>query len=100
MQFLKTLFWMAVAVVVALFAWVNWNPVTLNLWGDLQADVKIPVLLALSFALGFLPPFLFLRGRLWSARRRIEALERSVAPPLAAPPPVTTRPVSKADPAE
>lgn len=80
MQFLKTLFWMAVAVVVALFAWVNWTPVTLSLWGDLQADVKIPVLVALVFVLGFLPPFIILRGRLWSARRRIEALERSVAP--------------------
>ena len=81
MQFLKTLFWMAVAVIVALFAWVNWNPVTLNLWGDLQADVKIPVLLLLALILGFLPPFVILRGKLWSARRRIEALERSLAPP-------------------
>ena len=79
MQFLKTLFWMAVAVIVALFAWVNWNPVTLNLWGNLQADVKIPVLLGAAFVLGFLPPFLILRGRLWSARRRIDALERNVA---------------------
>ncbi|MEO6360908.1 MAG: LapA family protein [Sphingomicrobium sp.] len=80
MQFLKTLFWMAVAVIVALFAWVNWNPVTLNLWGNLQADVKIPVLLAVAFALGFIPPFVILRGRLWSAQRRIEALERSHSP--------------------
>ena len=83
MQFLKTLFWMAVAVVVALFAWVNWNPVTLNLWGDLQADIKIPVLLLAVLILGFLPPFIILRGKLWSARRRIEALERSMAPPPA-----------------
>lgn len=80
MQFLKTLFWMAVAVIVALFAWVNWNPVTLNLWGNLQADVKIPALLAAAFVLGFLPPFLILRGRLWAARRRMDALERNVAP--------------------
>lgn len=86
MQFLKTLFWMAVAVIVALFAWVNWNPVTLNLWGDLQADVKIPVLLAVAVLLGFLPPFLIFRGRLWSAHRRIEALERSVGNAPAAEP--------------
>ncbi|MEO5774653.1 MAG: LapA family protein [Sphingomicrobium sp.] len=85
MQFLKTLFWMAVAVIVALFAWVNWNPVTLNLWSDLQADVKIPLLIAVVFLLGFVPTFLILRGRLWSARRRIEALERSVAPPAVEP---------------
>lgn len=95
MQFLKTLFWMAVAVIVALFAWINWNPVTLNLWGDLQADVKIPVLLGLIFVLGFLPPFLILRGRLWSARRRIEALERSVTPPM--PSPAPPAPVTRSD---
>ena len=45
MQFLKTLFWVLVAVVVVLFAGRNWTRVTLNLWGDIQADIKIPVLL-------------------------------------------------------
>ena len=45
MHFLKTLFWVLVAVLVALFAGRNWAPVTLNLWGDIQADIKIPVLL-------------------------------------------------------
>lgn len=85
MQFLRTLFWMAVAVIVALFTWSNWHPVTLNLWADLRADVKLPVLLALSFLLGFLPTFLVLRGRLWSANRRIEAMERSIGPASAAP---------------
>lgn len=83
MQFLKILFWMAVAVIAALFTRSNWHPVTLNLWSDLQADVKLPVLLALAFVLGFLPTFLVLRGRLWSARRRIEAAERSIVPPPA-----------------
>jgi uncharacterized integral membrane protein len=86
MQFLKTLFWMAVAVIVSLFTWSNWHPVTLNLWGDLQADVKLPVLLAVAFLVGFLPTFIILRGRLWSARRRIEALDRNLAPPPTAAP--------------
>lgn len=85
MQFLRTLFWMAVAVIVALFTWSNWHPVTLNLWADLRADVKLPVLLALAFLIGFLPTFLILRGRLWSANRRIEAMERSIAPPSVGP---------------
>ena len=43
MRFLSTLFWVLLAVIVALFASRNWNDVTLNLWGDIQADVKIPV---------------------------------------------------------
>jgi len=52
MQFLKTVFWVLLAVLVALFAVRNWGDVTLNLWGDIQADVKIPILLLVAVALG------------------------------------------------
>jgi uncharacterized integral membrane protein len=64
------------AVLVALFASRNWTDVTLNLWGDIQADVKIPVLLLIVFLIGFLPTWLIMRARTWSHRRRVEALER------------------------
>ena len=80
MQFLKTLFWVLLAVLLALLATRNWFDVTLNLWGDLQADIKAPVLLGLIFLLGFLPPFLIMRARLWAMRRRLEGLERSQLP--------------------
>lgn len=79
MQFLKTLFWVALAVILVLFATVNWQPVTMNLWGGLQADVKLPVLILASFLLGFLPMLVVHRARLWTMRRRLEALERQVA---------------------
>ena len=79
MQFLKTLFWVLVAVVVVLFASRNWTPVTVNLWGDIQADIKMPVLLLVVFLIGFLPTWLLMRTRIWSHRRRIDALERSRA---------------------
>ncbi len=77
MHFLKTLFWVLIAVVVALFATRNWSDVTLNLWGDIQADVKLPVLLLVAFLIGFIPIWLILRARIWSMRRRIEAMERN-----------------------
>jgi uncharacterized integral membrane protein len=77
MQFLKTLFWVLIAVVVALFATRNWSDVTLNLWGDIQADVKLPVLLFAVFLIAFVPTWLILRARIWSMRRRIEAMERN-----------------------
>lgn len=77
MQFLKTLFWVLIAVVLALFASRNWTDVTLSLWGDIQADIKLPVLLLVAFLLGFLPTWLILRARLWSHRRRIDAMERN-----------------------
>jgi uncharacterized integral membrane protein len=76
MRFLSTLFWVLLAVLVALFASRNWSNVTLNLWGDIQADVKTPILLLVVFLIGFLPPWLMMRARIWSHRRRIEALER------------------------
>ncbi|HZU51860.1 MAG TPA: lipopolysaccharide assembly protein LapA domain-containing protein [Sphingomicrobium sp.] len=77
MHFLKTLFWVLIAVVVALFASHNWFDVTINLWGDLQADIKLPVLLLLVFLIGFAPTWGFMRTKLWSQSRRIEAMERS-----------------------
>jgi putative membrane protein len=77
MQFLKTLFWVLIAVIVALFASRNWSDVTLNLWGDIQADIKLPILLLIIFAIGFLPTWLILRTRIWSHRRRIDAMERN-----------------------
>jgi lipopolysaccharide assembly protein A len=76
MRFLSTLFWVLLAVIVVLFASRNWSDVTLNLWGDIQADVKIPILLLIVFLIGFLPPWIIMRARVWGHRRRVEALER------------------------
>jgi lipopolysaccharide assembly protein A len=77
MQFLKTLFWVLIAVLVSFFAFRNWSEVTINLWGDIQADTKIPVLAFIAFLLGFLPTWLVMRTQMWSLRRRLEAMERS-----------------------
>lgn len=77
MQFLKTLLWVLIAVVVVLFATRNWSDATLNLWGDIQADIKLPVLLLVVFLLGFLPTWLTMRARIWSYSRRIDAMERN-----------------------
>jgi putative membrane protein len=91
MQFLKTLFWIALTVVLVLFAKANWNAVTLKLWGGLEADVKLPILVLAAFLLGFLPTFIIYRARLWGLRRRLEPAERqvSVVPARPAPTPVT-----------
>ena len=76
MQFLRILLWVVVAVLVTILATRNWHDVTVNLWGDIQADIKLPVLLAAAFLIGFLPPYLLLRARRWRDRRRIEAIDR------------------------
>lgn len=86
MNFLKTLLWVVVAVWLAIFANRNWSDVTINLWGNLQADVKLPMLLALVFLIGFLPPFFILRGRIWRLNRKLAVAERSPAQAVPAPP--------------
>ena len=86
MQFLRTLLWVVIAAFVAIIASQNWRDVTLDLWGDLQADIKIPVLLIFTFLLGFLPTWLIMRGKLWAVKRRF-AQEEVVKPVPAAPPP-------------
>jgi putative membrane protein len=76
MQFLRILVWVVVAVLVTILASRNWHDVTVLLWGDIQADIKLPVLLLLTFLLGFLPPYLMLRAARWQEKRRQQALER------------------------
>ncbi|HEX8215401.1 MAG TPA: hypothetical protein VF582_08025 [Allosphingosinicella sp.] len=88
MQFLRTLFWVALAVGLVLFASANWHAATLKLWGGLEADVKLPVLILAAFVLGFLPTFLLYRARMWTMKRRLEGVERQLEasrPPAAAP---------------
>ena len=76
MQFLKILLWVVIAVFLTVLAGRNWHDVTFNLWGDIQADIKLPILLGIVFLIGFLPPYLLLRARRWQQRRRDEAMER------------------------
>jgi len=85
MQFLKTLVWVVVAALLTILGSRNWHDVTLNLWGDIQADIKVPILILAVFLLGFLPMYFIHRGRIWSYRRRVEAFERQQAPERPAP---------------
>ena len=85
MNFLRTLFWVVLAVSLAIFANRNWIDVTIDLWGDIQADVKLPFLLLLAFLIGFLPPYFLMRSRVWNLKRKLALAERPAT--LAAPAP-------------
>ena len=85
MQFLKTLFVVVIAVFLAILASRNWHDVTLNLWGDIQADIKVPFLIGLAFLLGWLPTYLIYRARIWRQRQRLDNFERQQAAPRAEP---------------
>lgn len=109
MQFLKTLFWVIVAVALMIFGWANNVTVTVKLWANLLVDVKLWLLVIGPFLLGFVPTWIFHRISLWQERRATSlAAQRAmmmpvvVQPepvPVAAPPSAKPRPrvsVSKA----
>jgi len=79
MQFLKTLLWFLVAVVVALFIHGNWTTVRLNLWADLVADVNLPLLLIATFLAGLMPMLLWHHAVRWRMRQRLNSVERAMA---------------------
>jgi len=87
MNFLKTLLWILIAALLAIFATANWNDVTIGLWGGLLVTIKLPFLMLIVFLLGWLPTWLLMRGKLWRLKR--QSLDgntgRPVPPPPAAP---------------
>jgi len=93
MQFLKTLFWMVFAVSIAIFATRNWRDVTLDLWGPLAVDIKLPVLMGLMVIIGWLPTWLIGRSRLWQVKRKLLLLDRPASPAVTPEPaPAATTP--------
>ena len=94
MQFLRTLFWVVLTMIAAIFATKNWTTIQLNLWGGIVADVKLPVLLLVAFLAGLLPPSILYQANRWRLRRRIDSAERTIAELRPAPPPL---PVLTAD---
>ncbi|WP_294104918.1 LapA family protein [Sphingomonas sp.] len=79
MQFLKTLFWFLLAVVVVVFALGNWTTVPIHLWAGLIAEINLPLLLIITFLAGLFPTLLYHHAVKWRLRHRLAAAERAVA---------------------
>lgn len=99
MAFLRTLFWIAVTVIVVVFSVRNWVPVPVNLFGDTIVETKLPMLLLIGFLIGFVPLYAWHRAIRWRHGRQISQIERSTplypAPPAASTP---AAPTPSADP--
>ncbi|MGE0774463.1 MAG: lipopolysaccharide assembly protein LapA domain-containing protein [Sphingomonadaceae bacterium] len=78
MHFLRTLFWVVIAVVAVVFSIRNWTPVVVHLWGGLDADIKLPVLLLIFFLIGFLPWFTIHKATRWQLKRKLETVQRAL----------------------
>ena len=80
MQIVRTIAWVLLAVVLALFAVANWKPVEVLIWENLILETKLPVLVLGAFLIGLLPMWLAHRIALWRWRRRIASAEQTPAP--------------------
>jgi len=95
MSFLRTLFWIVVAVIVALFCFNNWTVVSIHLWNGLILDTKLPVLLLIAFLLGMLPTLVLWQATRWRLRRQIgtsEPVVTRMAEPVLPAAPIQTVP--------
>src|SRR3546814_581341 len=101
MQFLRTAFWVVIAVTLAFFCMANYVPVTVRLWGDLVMETKLPVLLIGAFLLGAGPFWIMARATRWRMKRRLESTERALAAVTAAaapsPPSLSSMPKTQGD---
>lgn len=79
MQFLKTLFWCLLAFVAAMFTRNNWTTVPVNLWGGLIAEINLPLLLLITFLVGFVPMLGVYHAARWRMRSRLATAERTIA---------------------
>jgi len=86
MNFLKTAFWVIIAVALALFTKANWaiapsysGYVPVKLWGDIILETRLPVLIVIAFLLGLLPTWLWGRACRWRLQRKLSSAERALA---------------------
>ena len=90
MQFLRTAFWVVIALALAFFCMANYVPVTVRLWGDLVMETKLPVLLIGAFLLGALPFWIMARATRWRMKRRLDSAERALTAATSATVPAPT----------
>ena len=100
MQFLRTAFWVVLAMIIVLFSVTNWTPVTINLWGGNQLITRLPVLVIVAFLAGSVPFWALHKATRWRMRRKLDSAERALAsvlptypPSPPSPAPVTSPPI-------
>jgi uncharacterized integral membrane protein len=83
MQIIRTIVWVVLLIALLLFSLNNWETVTVKIWEDLVWETKLPVVVLISFLLGWLPTWLVLLAGKWRMNRRINSLEAVVRQPSA-----------------
>lgn len=86
MQIVRTVIWVLLLVGLLLFSIANWDPtVTVRIWQGIVVDTKIPAIVIVSFAIGFVPMWLYHRASKWRLQRKIQSLENAARTTAATP---------------
>lgn len=86
MQFLRTVFWVVLALFVGYFCWANQQRVQVNLWGGIAWYPPLWFAMICAFLVGLVPVAILHRATRWNLRRKLETANRSiVAAPATAP---------------
>ncbi len=88
MQFLRTVFWVVLAVIAVIFAIANQQLVEVHLSGVIWNPPLWFALFA-AFLLGLVPALALLRATRWNLKRKLDAATRAFTP---APPPLPPEP--------
>ncbi len=75
MQVVRTIVWILLLVALGVFSYANWDPVSVRIWDGLVLDTMLPAIIILSFAIGFVPMWLYHRATRWQLERRVASLE-------------------------
>lgn len=78
MQFLRTAFWVILAVAIALFCKANNRPMEVKIWGDIVWETRIWFPILLAFLLGALPLWLVGRATKWRLKRKLDSVEKAL----------------------
>lgn len=85
MQFLKTAFWVVLAVAIALFCKANNRPTEIKIWGDIVWETRIWFPMLIAFLAGALPFWIMARASRWRMKRKLDSTERALMAATSAP---------------
>ena len=78
MQFLRTMFWVVLAVLGVIFAFNNGQRVDVMIWGDIAFNMPLWLVALLSFLIGLLPVLILHRATRWNLNRKLDAAHRNL----------------------
>ena len=96
MQFLRTAFWVVLAVAIALFCKANNRPTEIKIWGDIVWGTRIWFPILIAFLVGAIPFWIMARTTRWRMKRKLENTERALIA-ASSTAPLNSTPVDDAD---